>query len=158
MSDLIVYVITRAEVERCDTTRFLADFHLSGSNRKPRWPMGRVMYTVHGYEDSPDELYSIPEVQAYFAKAHRQWPCWLYYSELMSDCLKIIAVCVIESIEERKVAGERMASVTFDLPEIVRFLDDGFVPLSALTLAAELDDRTYSIRLEAVMNYFGISE
>lgn len=154
-NQLVFYIISREEIASGDTSRFLLEFGMpADQSRRPRYPMGSVMFSVSGYDHSPDELYSIPEVRAYFRKVHRQWPCWLYYSELFSDALRIIAFCVIDSIEARRVAGEPLASVSFSVTAIVRFLNDGLEPLSMLTLAAGLGDQAYLDRFQAVMDYF----
>lgn len=161
MSDnqLVFYIISREEIASGDTSRFLAEFGMpAGQRRRPRYPMGSVMFSVNGYDHSPDELYSIPEVRAFFRKVHRQWPCWLYYSETISDCLRIIAFCVIDSIAARKIAGLPMARVSYSVKDIVRFLNEGLEPLSMLTLAAGLDDQAYLDRFQAVMDYFLKSE
>ena len=154
-NQFVVYLVSRKEIRSGDISRFLAEFGISPDQPgRPRYAMGSVMFCVDGYDHSPEELYAIPEVRAYVRKVHAHWPCWLYYSELFSDCLRILAFCVIDSIEAVKIAGEPMARVSYIPEDIVRFLDQGRAPLVRLTLAAGWDDQVFSDRLQAVTDYF----
>ena len=94
----IVYVTTREEVERQDTSRFLSNFGPALSRKKLRRLRGKILFTVDGYDDNPDEVYLIPEVRAFYARLHAEWPCWLFAACLASPSLNVIALSVIPNL------------------------------------------------------------
>ena len=59
---------------------------------------GKIFWTVDGYDSNPSELHEIPEVREYYAEAHRHWPAWLFFSDLRTECLKMVARCIRPSV------------------------------------------------------------
>lgn len=159
MSDLVAYIATREEIKRCDTSRFLAEFGLSDTNNlPPKWNMGSIMFTIEAYDHEIDEIYSIPEVRAYYQKIHQQWPCWMYYSELTSESLKIIALCIFDTFSATKVADTQSARIVFPEHALHQFAEDGLLPLALLGEKAGLPVEVVEDRLNAVMDYLGFEK
>jgi len=101
----IVYVTTRQEVESLDLSRFMANFGHHLPRRKIGQAHGRVIYTVHGY-DEDDEIYAIPEVRLFYAMAHESWPCWLYTACLASASLHVIALSIVSNMWSKRSGNE----------------------------------------------------
>ncbi|MFZ4774037.1 MAG: hypothetical protein ACOYM3_01655 [Terrimicrobiaceae bacterium] len=153
---LYIFSISKAEIERCDTRRFIALFRPTSPSSLVSLAdlFGSVMFTISGYDDSPDELYSIPEVRKYLAKVQAEWPCWLYFSELESQCLQMIALCLLKNIHAKKVSGQPTAMVSFDKSELTRFLFQCMKPLEKLAETAHLPHEVVHQRAENIFRYF----
>ena len=94
----IFFVATRKEVESRDISRFMANFGPQIPADKMREYQGKIFWTVDGYDSNPSELHEIPEVRDYYAEAHRHWPAWLFFADLRTACLQMVAQCIIPSI------------------------------------------------------------
>ena len=94
----IFYVATREEVEKLDISRFLANFGPQIPADKMREYQGKIFWAVDGFDTDPSELHELQQVRDYYAEAHRNWPAWLFLSDLRSPCLQMVARCIIHSV------------------------------------------------------------
>ena len=101
----IVYVTTRQEVESLDLSRFMSNFGHHIPRRKIGQAHGRIIYTIHGY-DEDDEIYAIPEVRLFYTMAHESWPCWLYTACLASASLRVIALSIAANMWSKRSGNE----------------------------------------------------
>jgi hypothetical protein len=148
---LLYYVITREEIQRCDTTRFMKNFGPGISAARARNLMGSVMFVVDGYDEIDLHLYRIPEVCQYYSAIHRQWPGWLFFSDLSDGTLQIIVACVMN----HAMGG------SFDPTDNEAFkrgvLDcilKGIPVLNQLVARAGFDECAGKQRFESVAEYF----
>jgi len=155
MNRSIIYVINREEIERCDVARFLACFKLN-HRKKPSCPMGKVVICVSGYDCTAEEFHLIGAVRKYFAKIHRQWPCWLYFLNLESNCLRVVACCTRKILSSDQVLSGSTARALFDLDWVTRFIGDGLDPLAQLMEAAGMDEGKFDKRVWEILRYFGL--
>jgi len=102
----IVYVTTRQEVENLDLSRFMGNFGHHLSERKIGQAHGRIIYTIHGYDETDEAIYAIPEVRLFYSMAHESWPCWLYTACLASASLHVIALSVVSNMWSRRSGNE----------------------------------------------------
>jgi hypothetical protein len=94
----IFYVSTRKEVETCNISRFMTNFGPQVSPDRMRELQGKVIFTVDGYDSDRTELCDIIQVRDYYAAIYRSWPAWLFFSDLRTECLKMVARCILPSI------------------------------------------------------------
>ena len=102
----IIYVTTRQEVESLDLSRFMANFGHHLPRRKIGQAHGRIIFTVHGYDQVDEEIYVIPEVRLFYAMAHESWPCWLYTACLASASLRVIALSIAANMWSKRTGNK----------------------------------------------------
>ena len=98
-------LISRTEVEACDTSRLLSFLKPDPNNPLVSIGPGNIVFTVHGYDDDPRELVAIPEFRAFARKMRENPPCWLYFAHPESAwiCTMLLAgspECIIEESED----------------------------------------------------------
>jgi hypothetical protein len=99
-----IYTATREEVENRDISRFMANFGPQIATDQIREYQGNILWTVDGFDSDP-ELCEIPEVREYYAAIHRRWPAWLFFSDLRTACLQMVAECMIPNDGPAKRGG-----------------------------------------------------
>lgn len=153
--DLIFYVFSREEIEAGDTSRFLRDF-LPPLEVEPSallTAMGKVMFSVAGYDEHHEEVFSIPEVRSFFQKIHRQWPCWLFYSELASPGLTAIIYSILPWLSVQKSSGSPRVTIAHKPEDLGNFLKDCAGPLERLSDLAGLSDAQVEERTDQIIAY-----
>jgi len=146
----IFFVATRKEVEKRDISRFMANFGPQISADKLREYQGKIFWTVDGYDSDPSELHEIPEVRDYYAEAHRRWPAWLFFADLRTPCLQMVAQCIIPNDASGKrgccVAQERLQS----------FFDRGLPPAAWFHKKLGISPKDGVTQLKHVALYLGL--
>lgn len=102
LSDPVVFVISRQQVEELDLDESLDFLHSLVSTAHPdhAWAYkGRLSLVISGYDTDPRELFEIPEVCRYLRALDEQWPFWLFFFNQVDDSIKLIALCLASSIE-----------------------------------------------------------
>lgn len=155
---LIFYEFSRSKVERRNFSHFLGHFAVEElpTGRRLREMKGNVVLCVGGYDDDERELYSIPEVRAFYRTLHTQWPYALYFSHLEFGALKILAYCCIDKLTDMKVDGESKVLVRPDLVQMTSFLLSGFAAMNVICKRAEMFTPLINQRTNAVLEYFGL--
>ena len=120
----ILYAATREEVKNRDISRFMANFGPQIATDKIREYQGRILFTVDDYDSDP-ELCEIQDVRDFYSEIHRRWPAWLFFSDLRTACLQMVAQCVISHNAPAKrgccVARELQAFFNHGLPPAAWF-------------------------------------
>lgn len=153
--DLIFYVISREEIEAGDTSRFIRDF-LPSFEVEPAVllsSMGRVVFSVAGYDEHQEEVFSIPEIRNFFQKIHQQWPCWLFYSELASPGLTAIIYSILPWLSVQKSSGSPRMTISHKPEDLGNFLKDCAAPLERLSDLAGLTDAQVEQRTDQIITY-----
>ena len=153
--DVIVYVTTREEVERQDISRFFADFGPKQSRQKLRQLRGRVIFTVDGYDRTPDNIYEIPEVRAYYATLHAKWPCWLFAACLASPSLHVLAFSVIPNLWVVRTGTE--SRIRVHESELCTFFMHSLPAAALLNQRAGLSKQYGAQYLKIVARHLGIA-
>lgn len=135
-SERMIIQITKDEVLSNDVSR-LQDFFRMFEAAPDVLPdiRNKLTLAVHGYDDDTREVYEIPEVRAWFAKAEDAVLGWSYYLDLESrySTLKVFLMCIckVESGGESKDGKQRI--VLISLTERIAFLKRSFHSLNRFT-------------------------
>ncbi len=116
--DVNVFVLSRKEVETRDYTRYMATFGPFSSQADIRQIHSRILLTFSDYDDTDAELFEIPAVRDYCDMIDWLWPGWLYFSNLESDCLKVIAACSLTSLIAARTKGTTDIALTLNQSEL----------------------------------------
>jgi|GEM_PF-852211 len=150
----IVYVTTREEVESLDLTRFMANFGIHQPKSKLCQLRGRIIFTIHGYDETEAEIYEIPEVRRFYGAVHAVWPCWLFTACLPSASLKVIALSVVANMSIVRSGNECRTRIPgHDIKEF--FLES--LPAAGLLFArAGISTQHGGYYLKCVANHLGL--
>jgi len=121
--DTSLIVISRAEVEACDLTRFLGSCSPKHQDHRLAQLHGKVRFAIDGFDNEPEPLCTIPSVRRFYRLCHARWPCWSFFSDLESDCLAMIAACVVPNLSLVQ-RPHRKVEVTMLQPDLISFFED----------------------------------
>lgn len=144
----IFFVATRDEVERRDISRFMANFGPQISVENMLVYQNKILWTVAGYDSDRRELHEIPEVCNYYAEVHRRWPAWLFFSDLRTECLQMVARCIIPSPVKRGFGCAQ---------ECQAFFDRGLPPAAWFHKKLNIPPEDGVTHLRQVARYLGLS-
>lgn len=114
----------RCEVEACDTAPFIERMSPLVAKPQPEHAGGFV-FMVDGYNDSPDEIYEIPAVRAYYRKLDQEWPYLLFFANTELESLAVITWCLMGNISCAKAVGTQ-ALTKYDIPELLLWMGKRF--------------------------------
>ena len=151
----IVFVTTREEVESGDLSRIIHTFGPMVPAEKLRQLHGKVHFTVDGYDDDPGELYEIPKVREFIFIADRFWGGWHYFASLRSDCLRMVACCLLDNLSATNWAGQNHHKVCVHQTELLAFFEQGLETAAYVHAAVGLSKEDGVKQLYGVINYLG---
>ena len=94
--DPLVIVVSRAEVDAMDTSAALTVLkRLFESPDIARAFVERVDIAFHGYDQSNQELFEIPEVRNFVCELDRQFPFWLFFLSKRHLGLQCLLFCFL---------------------------------------------------------------
>ncbi len=144
----ILYAATREEVEQRDISRYMANFGPQISADKIREYQSSILWTIDGYDNDP-ELCDIPEVREYYAAIHCRWPAWLFFSDLRTACLSMVAQCIVPN----DASAKRGRCVTQNLQS---FFDHGLPPAAWFHKKLGISPSDGVSHLKRVAHYLGL--
>lgn len=149
-------IIPREDVESLNLAPFLRRF---GTDKLPRGQrlgsmMGTLTFSMIGYEDVKDELYSIQPARDFYKELLKAWPYWFFFCDLGNEGLMTMTLCVLESIVAAKRDGEAYGYVRYSPPELAAFMRSGFVGMNAMCEQAGLSEPQIARRSEQVTGYY----
>ncbi len=118
--------------------------------------MGTFSFFVDGYNDTPEEIYSIQAVRDFYAKLHAHWPYWFFFADLRGESLQMVTACLLKNVTAQKIIGAPSASLLLDPLELVRFVADGFNPMNAMCERANLSECAIWERTGEIFRYYGL--
>lgn len=118
--------------------------------------MGAFSFFVDGYNDSPEEIYSLPEVRDFYAGLHSVWPYWFFFRDLRTESLSMVTACLMQNLEAGKVIGAPAAMLQLDSLELVRFVANGFAPMNAMCERAGMSEYEIWKRTREIFEYYGL--
>ncbi len=118
--------------------------------------MGTFSFFVDGYNDTPEEIYSIPEVRAFYADLNDIWPYWFFFCDLRTESLQMITACLLQNLEAGKVIGAPSAVLQLDPMELVRFVGNGFAPMNSLCERAGMSEYDIWKRTRDIFEYYAL--
>lgn len=152
----ILYVIMRKEIETGDLRRFLANFGPQVENDRLRQIAGNISFTVHGYEDSEEEIFEIPEVRAYFQAAHRRWPCWLFTADVRTACLHAVILSILPNLNIIRAPAQGINQAQASCKHLKTFFMDSLVASALMEVKAGISANRSEKRIEALAEYLGL--
>ena len=102
--------------------------------------IGKFQFLVEGWDDGPQELYSIPEVRKFYQRFHRVWPCCFFFCDLRTETLTMMTLCMLPNLSGYKRLGEPNASVEYDPMDLIHFIQKNFVPLNMMMERAGMSE------------------
>lgn len=94
--DLISIVVTCEDVESCDpssTLDLLRAFLASPEQARAR--RGTLDLRIDGYNDYAAELFELEELRAFVHELDSQFPFWLYFCNVNTSSLQMLAMCFL---------------------------------------------------------------
>ncbi|MQY24863.1 AIPR family protein [Nocardia aurantia] len=150
-ADRIAIVISREQIESGEVDTILNVLgSLYDSPSKARKTVGIVDLLIDGYNDTSAELFEIEEVRAYIHNLDAAFPYWLYFSNLNSSSLQLIALCFLPPFLTREAQRAEFG------PRLQDILIKRWIP--ALNHMAQISGLTHTElnkRFSAVVGYLG---
>lgn len=158
MDDPILLCFLRPDIEAGDTSAFLRRFAPSALPKGPKLAkmMGTFSFLVDGYNDNPEEVYSIQAVRDFYAGLHAKWPYWFFFCDLGTESLQMIAACLLKNVVAHKIIGAPDAHLRLDPMELVGFISSGFNPMNEMCDRANMSEFDIWKRTKAIFEYFNL--
>ena len=158
MGDPLLLFFTRPDVESGNVSPFLSRFGAANlpRDKKLRRLMGTFSFFVDGYNETPEEIYSIQAVRDFYAKLHAHWPYWFFFADLRNESLQMVTACLLNNVTAQKIIGEPSANLLLDPMELVRFISDGFNPMNEMCERANLSEHAIWQRTGEIFRYYGL--
>ena len=152
----VVVIFSKAQVRHCKTAHYLKQF---GPDALPEGPelaamMGTFQFLVEGYDDDPQEIYSIPEVRKFYQHLHHVWPFWFFFCDLRTETLTMMTMCLLPNLSGYKRLGQPKAAVECDPMELIRFIQRNFVPLNLMMERAGMSEMDIYHRTRDVFQHY----
>ena len=94
VTDPVVLMISRRQVEQQDLASVLDALKLFTANREDAWLYrGQMSLVVDGYNHDPRDLVDIPEVRSLLKRLGAEWPYWGFFFNQVDDSIKILGSC-----------------------------------------------------------------
>jgi len=151
---IITYQISRFEIEKCITRRIVHDLRVEPNNPLVWSGMDSVLFSVHGYDRDRRELFMIPSFRKYIAKVHEHNPGWIYYANLESHWLKIIAMCLFQNATA--VTKRKKSDMVFLGTDVADFIAAQLAPFYTLCEISGVRREDADDRVRAVCESFGM--
>lgn len=156
MNTLIYQTFSRHQVEHLDYSQFDAIYshwpQLWG--RELRGKYNSLVFAVDGFNAHPDEIYTISEVRRFYRELHRRWPWWLFFLSNIGDNIPVIYLCLLDSIESRKVDGSKRCAAVFDPKEVIEIIKHDIGRMSYLMEIAGMSEAEEMQRTEEILRLF----
>lgn len=156
MKSILIFRLTRREVETLDLSRFI-DTHGT-------WPMQRgptlarlmdsLIIEVDGYDDDPREISTIPEVRTFFRRLYELWPWWSFFLHTGAKNLAIHYMCLLEDVQITTSASPGKTGYRYNVAELQVLLLQEFSYLNFLCDRAGMTDAQGDARSQVMVNMF----
>lgn len=146
----LVVVVSRAEVEDCDTNPALNVLRslLSSQEAALRF-QANVDVAFHGYDNTNEELFEIPAVRQYVSKLDAEFPYWLYFLSRDYWGLQCISLCFLLPFLTENARAERHPR------QLAELIEHRWMPaLKHICTAFGLPNEVSDSLLGSAMNYF----
>lgn len=155
---LVFYQFSRGKVERGDFQHFLRlyAFDQLPEGRPLRAMANSMSFAVHGYDNDPRELHSIPEVRAFYASFLQAWPYWLYFCNLETEGLQMMALRCLPSLTAMAKSGVPRVTIELNPDELIAFVRAGLLSMNEICDRAEIFESGIYERTKAVFGYYGL--
>ena len=158
MGDLILLCFLRRDVEAGNISPFLTRWGVKSlpKGKKLARMMGTFSFFIDGYNDDPEEIYSIQAARDFYAALHKHWPFWFYFCDLHNESLQMITACLLKNVEAHKIIGSQDARLWLDPLELLGFISAGFTPMNQMCDRANISEFDIYKRTRAIFAYFNL--
>jgi hypothetical protein len=155
---LFIITISHNEILECDTAPFIEKMRVFTENPKPELARN-FCFSVDGYNDIPDEVFTIQEVRQYYKKLDNEWPYSMFFSSVILENLANIAFSVIDGISVITKAGELESCIHFDKKKLADWIVSRLRTTATLYQAAyqgrhEEGEKAFTAHAEEILSYF----
>ncbi len=127
VTDPVILLISRRQVEQQDLNSVLASLKLFSATREDTWLYkGQMTLVVDGYNNDDRELVDIPEVRQIIQRLAEAWPYWGFFLNQVDDSIKILAACCCGA------SYPGGGAVVMDQAALVKLLTKGFDGMNTL--------------------------
>jgi hypothetical protein len=155
--DTTLIVISREEVETCDLTRFLGSCSPKHQDHRLAQLHGKVRFTLDGFDDESEPLCTIPSVRKFYRLCHDRWPCWSFFADLDSDCLGMIAACIVPNLSLVQ-RPRRKVEVTMLESDLMSFFESCLPAAAYLHSRLGIDKHAGAKLLQRVYHYLQLPD
>lgn len=147
---LLQIFVDRADVESGNIGPTLSTLRrLMSSGDIARAAQGKVDLGIDGYNETPTELFEIEAVRAFIWALDREFPYWLFFSNIQSSSLQMIALCFVPPFLTREGKKEHFG------PRLTQLVNTRWLPaLCAIGEYAGLDDAELDDLSKKAIAYF----
>jgi hypothetical protein len=130
-STLVIYNVPEQEVRDCNVIPFIERMAPYVINPEP-FHADTFAFLVDGFNDQPDEIYTIPEVRAYWQEVDRRWPYILFFGSVLAEMPQMVAWCNHNNLSSFQRPGATATMINYDRPELLRWLHQRWEPMNGL--------------------------
>lgn len=151
---VVYYIITKDEIENCNTDRLINDLRISPDNPYVRLAHGNVMFAVDGYDDDNRELADIPAFVRFMRKAAKSNPCWIYFTMPETNWLNCVLSTCCSSGKIDVDLNNEVVTVNVINGEIAAFFRRQIDDYETLCRHGGVDDETRVAFLEYIIEHY----
>jgi hypothetical protein len=144
---LHIYNVPKQDVLDCNAHPFVQ--HMTPFVLNPTPDMAdSFAVLIDGYNDVDDEIYTIPEIRAYWQELDRRWPYILFFGSMLAEMPQMVAWCCLNNLSSYKRPDSSAAMIDFDRPELAHWIHRHFPYMNALYEAAcgeNIEQREWAI-------------
>lgn len=155
--DTTLVVLSREEVENGDITRFLGNCSPKQQDHRLAQLQGKMKFAIDGFDDDPAPLCTISSVREFYKLCHERWPCWSFFAELESECLGMIAACIVPNLALVQ-RSRRKVELTMLQPDLISFFEACLPAAAYLHSRLGIDPSKGVLLLQRVSKYLQLSE
>jgi hypothetical protein len=110
---------------------------------------GKQLWTVSGYDDTPDEIFQILAVRRYFQQLHKSYPGWIALLNFERPDNLSILLCLLSVAPHRTPDGQ----LSFDLSELKEVLRFDMEACSRFIESGLVSDEVMQKQLSDLLSY-----
>jgi hypothetical protein len=156
---LCLYNVPKQEVLDCNVQPFIERMTPYVLNPEPDL-VDTFAVLIDGYNDVDDEIYTIPEIRAYWQELDRRWPYIFFFGSVLAEMPQMVAWCCHNNLNSYKRPGCLSTMIDYDKPELIHWLHQHWPPMNCLFELAYPDpaQREYAIfeRTRQIFRAFNI--
>lgn len=130
-STLVICNVPEQEVRDCNVIPFIERMAPYVINPEP-FHADTFAFLVDGFNDQPDEIYTIPEVRAFWTELDRRWPYILFFGSVLAEMPQMVAWCNHNNLTSYQRPESEATLIHYDRPELLRWLHQRWVPMNDL--------------------------
>lgn len=113
-----------------------------------------VVFAVDGFNAHPDEIYAIPSVRNFYQELHTRWPWWLFFLADIGDNIPVSYLCLLNSLESRKIDSESRCAALIDPREAIELIKHDLGRMTYLMDIACMPEEEIEQRSNAILSHF----